>query len=198
MAGTKSKSSTKAGLPLLGKYELGHLLDRGNFTKVYHARCLTGGDPVAVKALDKPELATTGMAARLLREVSAMRRLSHPNTLRLHEVLATRSKVYLVMELAPCWDLLSGLASLPSRRLPEHAARRIFLQLASVLIYSHARGVFHRDVKPQNVLLDADERRQPQGVRLRSGHASGLAPRRRSAAHGVWHPSVRGARGAPP
>ncbi|CAN6282184.1 unnamed protein product [Urochloa humidicola] len=156
MAGTKSsKSSTKVGSLLLGKYELGALLGRGNFAKVYRARCLAGGDPVAVKVLDKSGLAATGMAARLVGEVSAMRRLRHPNVLRLHEVLATRSKVYLVMELAPGGDLLSRLASLPSRRLPEHAARRVFLQLASALMYSHARGVFHRDVKPQNVLLDA-------------------------------------------
>ncbi|CAN6323241.1 unnamed protein product [Urochloa humidicola] len=161
MAGTKSKTSsaTKAGSLLLGKYELGALLGRGNFAKVYRARCLAGGDPVAVKVLDKAGLAATSsgsaMAARVVREVSAMRRLRHPNVLRLHEVLATRSKVYLVMELAPGGDLLSRLASLPSRRLPEHAARRVFLHLASALAYSHARGVFHRDVKPQNVLLDA-------------------------------------------
>ncbi|KAF8721876.1 hypothetical protein HU200_022820 [Digitaria exilis] len=157
MAGTKSRSSGngKTGSPLLGKYELGPLLGRGTFAKVYRARCLAGGDPVAVKVLDKPELTATGMAARVLREVSAMRRLRHPNVLRLHEVLATRSKVYLVMELAPGGDLLSRLASLPTRRLPEHAARRVFAQLVSALVYSHARGVFHRDVKPQNVLLDA-------------------------------------------
>ncbi|KAF0922248.1 hypothetical protein E2562_029136 [Oryza meyeriana var. granulata] len=155
MAATKTKAA-KNGAPLLGKYELGRLLGRGTFAKVYHARSLAGGDPVAVKVLDKPGLAATGMATRVLREVTAMRRLRHPNVLRLHEVLATRSKVYLVMELAPGGDLLSRLASLPSRRLPENAARRVFLQLVSALIYCHARGVSHRDVKPQNVLLDAD------------------------------------------
>ncbi|XP_025791966.1 CBL-interacting protein kinase 7-like [Panicum hallii] len=84
-----------------------------------------------------------------------MRRLRHPNVLCLREVLATRS-VYLVMELAPGGNLLSRLASLPARRLPEHAARRVFLQLVSALIYSHARGVFHRDAKPQNMLLNTD------------------------------------------
>ncbi|KAL6637256.1 hypothetical protein ACP70R_024828 [Stipagrostis hirtigluma subsp. patula] len=156
MAGGAKSKTAKTAAPLLGKYELGRLLGRGTFAKVYQARCLAGGDPVAVKVLDKPELAATGMAARVLREVSAMQRLRHPNVLRLHEVLATRSKVYLVMELAPGGDLLSRLASLPARRLPEHAARRVFLQLVSALIYCHARGVSHRDVKPQNVLLDAD------------------------------------------
>ncbi|CAD6267107.1 unnamed protein product [Miscanthus lutarioriparius] len=96
------------------------------------------------------------MAPRVLREVTAMRRLHHPNVLRLHEVLATRARIYLVMELAPGGDLLSRLAALPRRRLPEHTARRIFVQLVAVLSYYHARGVAHRDIKPQNILLDGD------------------------------------------
>ncbi|KAM0853693.1 hypothetical protein ACQ4PT_050920 [Festuca glaucescens] len=157
VAKSSKASGGKHGAPLLGKYELGRLLGRGTFAKVYHARSLVGGEPVAVKVLDKPEMAATaGMDERVIGEVSAMRRLRHPNVLRLHEVLATRTKVYLVMELAPGGDLLSRLAALPQRRLSEPAARRVFLQLASALIYCHARGVTHRDVKPQNVLIDAD------------------------------------------
>ncbi|CAL4905297.1 unnamed protein product [Urochloa decumbens] len=155
MDSSKSKKQQQSKTLLLGKYELGRLLGRGNFAKVYLARPVSGGgDPVAVKVLDKAEvLSTPGMAPRVLREVTAMRRLRHPNVLRLHEVLATRAKIYLVMELAPGGDLLSRLASLPRRRFPEHAARRVFAQLAAALAYCHARGVAHRDVKPQNVLL---------------------------------------------
>uniref|UniRef100_A0A0D9VWL8 non-specific serine/threonine protein kinase n=1 Tax=Leersia perrieri TaxID=77586 RepID=A0A0D9VWL8_9ORYZ len=158
MAATKTKAANKnGGEILLGKYELGPLLGRGTFAKVYHARSLAGGEHAAIKVLDKPTLAATpGMATRVLHEVTAMRRLRHPNILRLHEVLATRSKVYLVMELATGGDLMSRLAALPSRRLPEHAARRVFVQLASALAYCHARGVSHRDVKPQNVLVDGE------------------------------------------
>ncbi|KAL6623467.1 hypothetical protein ACP70R_033346 [Stipagrostis hirtigluma subsp. patula] len=151
---SKGKKKSKS---LLGKYELGRLLGRGTFAKVYLARPVAGGEPVAVKVIDKAEvMGTAGMAPRVLREVTAMRRLRHPNVLRLHEVLATRARIYLVMELAPGGDLLSRLAALPRRRLPEHAARRVFVQLVAALAYCHARGVAHRDVKPQNVLLDGD------------------------------------------
>ncbi|TVU04128.1 hypothetical protein EJB05_50292, partial [Eragrostis curvula] len=155
--GTSSNNKISSKSLLLGKYELGRLLGRGMFAKVYLARPIAGGEPVAVKVIDKAEvLATTpGMApARVLREVAAMRRLRHPNVLRLHEVLATRARIYLVMDLAPGGDLLSRLAALPRRRLPESAARRAFAQLVAALAYCHARGVAHRDVKPQNVLLD--------------------------------------------
>jgi serine/threonine protein kinase len=149
--------SNKKSKSLLGKYELGSLLGRGTFAKVYLARPVAGGEAVAVKVLDKAEvMGTAGMAPRVLREVTAMRRLRHPNVLHLHEVLATRAKIYLVMELARGGDLLSRLAALPRRRLPEHAARRVFVQLVAALSYCHARGVAHRDVKPQNVLLDGD------------------------------------------
>ncbi|XP_008776496.2 CBL-interacting protein kinase 4-like [Phoenix dactylifera] len=137
---------------LLGRYEFGRLLGRGTFAKVYYARSLADGSGVAVKVLDKPEVLGTGMAPRVLREVSAMRRLSHPNILKLHEVMATKSKIYLVMEHAAGGDLHSLVAR--RGRLPEPVARRYFQQLVSAMRYCHARGVTHRDVKPQNLLLD--------------------------------------------
>ncbi|XP_040385497.1 CBL-interacting protein kinase 4 [Oryza brachyantha] len=151
----KKSKSGGGGEVLLGKYELGRLLGRGTFAKVYLARSVGGGEAVAVKVIDKAEvMGTAGMAPRVLREVAAMRRLRHPHVLRLQEVLATRARIYLVMELATGGDLLSRLAAHPRRRLPESAARRVFIQLVDALAYCHARGVAHRDVKPQNILLD--------------------------------------------
>jgi serine/threonine protein kinase len=83
---------------------------------------------VAAKVLDKAEvMGTVGMAPHVLREVTTMRQLRHPNVLLLHEVLATHTKIYLIVELATGGDLLSWLATLPRRRLPEHAARRVFV-----------------------------------------------------------------------
>ncbi|CAL9081108.1 unnamed protein product [Musa textilis] len=139
---------------LLGRYELGRLLGRGTFAKVYMARSLSDGGAVAVKVLDKPELVDSGLSRSFLTEVAAMRRLSHPNILKLYEVMATRSKIYLVVEHAPGGDLLARVAR--RGRLPESVARRYFQQLVSALHYCHARGVAHRDVKPQNLLLDRD------------------------------------------
>ncbi|KAH7675139.1 Non-specific serine/threonine protein kinase protein [Dioscorea alata] len=83
-----------------------------------------------------------------------MRRLSHPNIVRLHEVMATKSKIYLVMEHARGGELFARISR--RGRLPEPMARRYFQQLVSALRFCHARGVSHRDVKPQNLLLDRD------------------------------------------
>lgn len=149
--------SNKKSNQLLGKYEFTKLLGRGTFAKVYHAVSLSDGTQVAIKVLDKSSPNIIAMPADLLlREILAMRRLSHPHILRLHEVLATCSRVYLVMDYAPKGDLSQYINSFKAGRLAEPVARRLFLQLVSALRYCHKRGVSHRDIKPQNLLLSHD------------------------------------------
>ncbi|CAA7392012.1 unnamed protein product [Spirodela intermedia] len=150
-AGPPSKAVAPPAL--LGKYELGRLLGRGTFAKVYYAQAVDGGGAaVAVKVIEKASVAAS-MQHRVLREISAMSRLQHhPNVLRLHEVMATRSKIFLVMELAAGGDLLSVVSR--RGRLPEAAAHHYFRQLVSALRFCHARGVAHRDLKLANLLID--------------------------------------------
>ncbi|XP_030541219.2 CBL-interacting serine/threonine-protein kinase 4-like [Rhodamnia argentea] len=143
-----------SGAALLGKYQMGQLLGRGSFAKVYRASSLADGSPVAIKIIDKTKPITSAMEPQILREVAAMRRLQcHPNILKIHEVMATRTKIYLVMELASGGELFSKIVR--RGRLTEPVARRYFQQLVSALRFCHRSGVVHRDVKPQNLLLDA-------------------------------------------
>uniref|UniRef100_A0A0D9WF86 non-specific serine/threonine protein kinase n=1 Tax=Leersia perrieri TaxID=77586 RepID=A0A0D9WF86_9ORYZ len=151
---------------LQGRYELGRVLGRGASSKVYRARDVRDGAHVAVKAIRKPSspyccTPEDAVAARrcVEREVAALRRLDgHPHVVRLLDVLATRSTVYLVLELARGGTLLSALdATAGGGRYGEPAARRLFAQLASAVAHAHSRGVFHRDVKPDNLLLDGGE-----------------------------------------
>uniref|UniRef100_A0A7N0VKW0 Protein kinase domain-containing protein n=1 Tax=Kalanchoe fedtschenkoi TaxID=63787 RepID=A0A7N0VKW0_KALFE len=136
---------------ILDRYKLGRQLGRGSFAKVFLAKSLIDDSSVAVKIIDKPECAD--MQSRITREISAMRRLQHhPNILKIHEVMATKSKIYLVMELARGGELFAKIAS--RGRLTEPAARKYFQQLVSTLDFCHQNGVTHRDVKPQNLLLD--------------------------------------------
>ncbi|XP_030477281.2 CBL-interacting serine/threonine-protein kinase 4-like [Syzygium oleosum] len=143
-----------SGAALLGKYQMGQLLGRGSFAKVYRASSLADGSPVAIKIIDKTKPVTSAMEPQILREVAAMRRLQcHPNILKIHEVMATRTKIYLVIELAGGGELFSKIVR--RGRLTEPAARRYFQQLVSALRFCHQSGVVHRDIKPQNLLLDA-------------------------------------------
>ncbi|KAK6929883.1 Protein kinase domain [Dillenia turbinata] len=137
---------------VLGKYKMGRLLGRGSFAKVYQAQSIADGSKVAIKVIHKAVTVDASMEPRIIREVAAMRRLQHPNILKIHEVLATKSKIYLVMELATNGDLFNKIAK--RGRLTESSARRYFQQLVSALNFCHQNGVVHRDIKPQNLLLD--------------------------------------------
>ncbi|KAM7272660.1 hypothetical protein ACFE04_027323 [Oxalis oulophora] len=85
---------------LLWKYDVGKLLGCGTFAKVYHARNVKTGHNVAIKAASKQKVAKSGLAVHVKREVSIMHRSRHPNIVQLHEVLATKTQIYFVMEFA--------------------------------------------------------------------------------------------------
>ncbi|CAK7327158.1 unnamed protein product [Dovyalis caffra] len=138
---------------LLNKYELGRLLGRGSFAKVYAARSLSDKTQLAaIKIIDKTKT-DASMEPRIISEISAMHRLQHhQNILKIHEVMATKTKIYLVMELALGGDLFSKIRK--TGKLKESAARRYFQQLVSALRFCHQNGVSHRDIKPHNLLLD--------------------------------------------
>ncbi|CAA2958459.1 CBL-interacting serine threonine- kinase 7-like [Olea europaea subsp. europaea] len=150
---TRATRSGGSGSIILEKYKLGRVLGRGSFAKVYHATSLDDNSDVAIKVIDKATTVDAAMEPRIVREVSAMRRLEHhPNILKLHEVMATKTKIYLVMELAPGGELFAKLSR--QRRFSESTARLYFHQLVSALIFCHQNGIAHRDIKPQNLLLD--------------------------------------------
>ncbi|KAH7521114.1 hypothetical protein JRO89_XSUnG0110700 [Xanthoceras sorbifolium] len=144
---------SQTAFTLLNKYQMGRLLGRGSFAKVHQARSIVDGSVVAVKIIKKDKSLDPEMESRIVREVAAMRRLQHhPNVLKIQEVMATKSKIYLVMEYASGGELFAKV--LRRGRLTESAARRYFQQLVSALHFCHQNGVAHRDVKPQNLLLD--------------------------------------------
>lgn len=138
---------------LHGKYELGRLLGHGTFAKVYHARNIQSGKSVAMKIVGKEKVIKVGMMEQVKREISVMKMVKHRNIVQLHEVMASKSKIYLAMELVRGGELFSKISK---GRLKEDVARFYFQQLISAVDFCHSRGVFHRDLKPENLLLDED------------------------------------------
>ncbi|KAB2088935.1 hypothetical protein ERO13_A03G023500v2 [Gossypium hirsutum] len=139
------------GNALFGKYEIGRLLGCGAFAKVYHARNLRTGLSVAVKVINKKKLPNLTMMSNVKREISIMSRLNHPYIVKLYEVLATKTKIYVVMEFVKGGELFAKVAK---GRFTEDLSRKYFQQLISAVGYCHSRGIFHRDLKPENLLLD--------------------------------------------
>ncbi|KAF6174360.1 hypothetical protein GIB67_027831 [Kingdonia uniflora] len=136
---------------LFDKYEVGKLLGCGAFAKVYHARNIHSGQSVAIKSISKQKIIKGGLTAHVKREVSIMHLLNHPHIVKLSEVLATKTKIYFVMEFVKGGELFSKVAK---GKFSEDLSRRYFQQLISAVGYCHSHGVFHRDLKPENLLLD--------------------------------------------
>ncbi|XP_031122892.1 CBL-interacting serine/threonine-protein kinase 23-like [Ipomoea triloba] len=151
-----SSSSSSAGSrrTRVGRYELGRTLGEGSFAKVKFARNLETEESVAIKILDKEKLLKHKMVGQIKREISTMKLIRHPNVIRMFEVMASKSKIYIVMEFVTGGELFDKIAS--KGRLKEDEARKYFQQLINAVDYCHSRGVFHRDLKPENLLLDAN------------------------------------------
>ncbi|MBA0748031.1 hypothetical protein Gogos_004887 [Gossypium gossypioides] len=141
----------KKGTVLMQRFEVGRLLGQGTFAKVYQARNLRTGEICAIKTIDKEKIMKGGLIDQIKREISVMRLVKHPNVVRLYEVMASKSKIYFVMEYVKGGELFNKIAK---GKLKEDDARRYFQQLIAAVDYCHSRGVYHRDLKPENLLLD--------------------------------------------
>lgn len=139
---------------VFGKYEMGRLLGKGTFAKVYYGKQIATGESVAIKVINKDQVKKEGMMEQIKREISVMRLVRHPNIVELKEVLATKTKIFFVMEYVRGGELFAKVAK---GRLKEDQARKYFQQLISAVDFCHSRGVSHRDLKPENLLLDDDE-----------------------------------------
>uniref|UniRef100_A0A8B9GUE4 non-specific serine/threonine protein kinase n=1 Tax=Astyanax mexicanus TaxID=7994 RepID=A0A8B9GUE4_ASTMX len=134
-----SLSSSVDEHPHVGSYRLLKTIGKGNFAKVKLARhILTGRE---VRAL-------------LFREVRIMKILNHPNIVKLFEVIETEKTLYLVMEYASGGEVFDYLVA--HGRMKEKEARAKFRQIVSAVQYCHQKKIVHRDLKAENLLLDAD------------------------------------------
>ena len=125
---------------------------RGGMAVVYRARDIRLNRPVAIKLLP-PELAfNADVRERFLREAQTSAQLAHPGIVPIYTVDEANGLVFFVMALVIGETLGERLAR--EKRLPVDEVRRILTDVADALAYAHARGVVHRDVKPDNILLD--------------------------------------------
>ncbi|CAJ1951409.1 unnamed protein product [Sphenostylis stenocarpa] len=139
---------------IFDKYEMGRVLGQGNFAKVYHGRNLATNENVAIKVIKKEKLKKERLVKQIKREVSVMKLVRHPHIVELKEVMATKGKIFLVMEYVRGGELFTKVNK---GKLSEDLARKYFQQLISAVDYCHSRGVTHRDLKPENLLLDQNE-----------------------------------------
>ncbi|KAK7281374.1 hypothetical protein RIF29_09316 [Crotalaria pallida] len=138
----------------LGKYELGKTLGEGNFGKVKLAKDTDTGQLFALKILEKGKIIDLNNTDQIKREIATLKVLKHPNVVRLYEVLASKTKIYMVLEYVTGGELFDKIQS--QGKLTETEGRKIFQELIDGVSYCHSKGVFHRDLKLENVLVDAN------------------------------------------
>lgn len=141
---------------LAGRYVIEERLGQGGMASVYRARDQQLGRAVAIKVLHQQFSEDPELVARFQQEARAAAALSHPHIVEVYDVGTQGGALFIVMALAK-GDNLGTILQRDGRRPPQEVAR-IGASLADALAYAHRNGVVHRDVKPQNILIDPDGR----------------------------------------
>ena len=136
-----------------GEYILGQTLGEGEFGKVKLGWKKNGEVQVAIKLIRRESLGQNpSRLPKIYREVSILRGLEHPNIVKLHEMIETPPYIGIILEYASGGELFDYI--LHQRHLKDHTARKLFAQLVSGVGYLHKKGIVHRDLKLENLLLD--------------------------------------------
>jgi serine/threonine-protein kinase len=137
-----------------GRYRLERVIGRGGMALVYRACDREHDEPVAIKLLADNLAADPELRRRFAREAEVAERLSHPNVVRTLGSGVTGDRAFIVLEYVDGGNLADEL--LRAGRIEPDRAAELGIQAASALAHAHERGLVHRDIKPQNLLLAKD------------------------------------------
>ncbi|MDP9246411.1 MAG: protein kinase, partial [Chloroflexota bacterium] len=137
-----------------GRYELGERLGSGGMADVYAAYDRTLGRTVALKVLRDGLSADTTFVAWFTREARAAASIAHPRVVQVLDVGSVDGRHYIAMEMVPGGTLKQVIQR--DGPFPERRALRIAREIADGVAAAHASGIIHRDLKAQNVLIDAE------------------------------------------
>ncbi|XP_001951975.1 cyclin-dependent kinase 1-like [Acyrthosiphon pisum] len=136
----------------MDNYDKLEKIGEGTYGVVYKCIELSSKEIVAVKKI-RMAMEDEGIPATAIREISILKELNHPNIVNLREILMDDSRLYLVFEFVPM-DLKKFIDSRPKKHLDEITTKSFTYQLLVAIYFCHVRRILHRDLKPQNILID--------------------------------------------
>jgi serine/threonine protein kinase len=153
----KRAAQADKALPMefFGEYKLLEKLGEGGMGAVYKARETLADRIVALKVLRKNLAGNAGFAERFTREAKLAGSLQHPNIVACHNTGVERGVQFIVMEFVEGETMKTRLKN-AGGKLPEREVLKLIREIAAGLGHAHERGIVHRDVKPDNVLLGKD------------------------------------------
>lgn len=153
IATTQTESAIRPGSTFAGRYDIKEILGAGGMGVVYRAFDRELQEPVAIKTL-RPEALAGGTVAldRFKQEIRLARRIAHRNVVRTYDLGEQNGMYYLTMEYVEGTSLKQLIQS--RGKLPVSVALTVGKQLCRALEVAHAEGVIHRDIKPQNIVVE--------------------------------------------
>ncbi|XP_057807965.1 serine/threonine-protein kinase ATG1c-like [Salvia miltiorrhiza] len=145
---------SQRGYYVVGDYVVGKQIGAGSFSTVWHARHRVHGTEVAIKEIVTSRL-NPKLQESLKSEIFILKKINHPNIIRLHDMIEEPGKMYIVLEYCRGGDLSMHLQRLQGG-IPEATAKHFMQQLAEGLKVLRENNLIHRDLKPQNLLLSSN------------------------------------------
>jgi serine/threonine protein kinase len=135
-----------------GRYEYVRTIGSGSFSVVLLVRCRGSGREYACKVCSRSLLSENGIFDRFEREVRILQTLSHPSLVQLCDVVYDPEFIFVIMEYCENGELYDWITS--GEPLDDTEIRRIFARLLEGMVYVHSHDIAHRDIKPDNILMD--------------------------------------------
>lgn len=151
--------------PLSGKFEalseytIGNTLGIGAYGTVKYGVHRLTGQKVAIKVYDKAKICSANQQKCIETEIKILMQLEHQNIVKLYNRIDTPKFLYIVLEFISGYSLSASLKRKPSNRLEEYEACRYFQEILQALEYCHSKGITHRDIKLENILLDVTQKK---------------------------------------
>ncbi|MCU0247977.1 MAG: serine/threonine protein kinase [Bryobacter sp.] len=159
----EDKGEPEPGALLAGKFRVLQMLGRGGMGVVFQAEDTKLHRTVALKFLPRHLVHAEQVRERFLLEARAAAALSHPNICTIHEIYDQEDRPFIEMEFVDGWTLRSRVKEGP---LPPDEAAEIARQIAEALAEAHRKGIVHRDIKSNNIMITGPESGHPGQVKV--------------------------------